>query len=1088
MSPKKRMHASWRMPVVFAATLMVWSGMMLAVPSAGADGSLVTVNGTISLADGAPADGVAMVYFPGNDYNAPPDVATTDANGAYSMTVSPGYGSLYLETASANGSRCTDGGFASTFIVNLQQSQHVPACSYMFTQLTVNDGTQTAYFGSQSPRNGGVIQSVTATNLVLPAVVPVTLSVVDPSGNPVNNAMLSYQVATPAGVSISTFGSEVCTRSAALDFGPCFVPSTGLPMNGNGQLTAPNGTATFLAFSSQNILAGDGVQTSVLEFSAFDPANPVDTGSVMVSDFATNLSPTLQLSGPTTATGILTAGGVPVSGATVTFTPQGSPTPTHVQTLVDGSFDFVASPGLGTLTVQSGANQAQITSPTTLNLPSFTSSVEVALGADGTVTLGSDGSMLGDGTHDISIDLPPVSAMTIHVTNSMGRAAANAPVSSNQMNDVTSFNVGDTQQSLVWAAIPGSSQADASGDLALSVFDGPVQAFDQRNAIPNPYIPLDVFTADPNDPVDLGSTTITAFDTTNADVTISLPAPTTLNGQLLTSRGQPVENARVVFVPNQDDGQGSPAKYFATTTTDSNGTYEIPAAAVTGTIYFMMGPSGIALCPQGNAQPYLSWYFNSTPTVPALPPCSIITVPVSIDANGNITSGGATPVVTPNGTTLMTNLPPVDTLTLSTTDFTSGQPVAGVMMYEQESAVSPIAFSPYYTPGAPMFISWNMLGVTPLPTDSNGQLQLLAWHGVIDSSPNFEAVDPNNQSRDVALQFQGSQSSSGSTTMTFALPDAPQPPQSVSVQSAGASSAVANWTPPTSDGGSPVTGYDVSAVPTDSGAAVSGQVSHLGHVDRTQGSAPRGNSTSSAVTIHVSATQQSTTIPNLQPGVTYQIQVAANNIVGTSTAAQYTYVNSAATLSADNTLESLTVSSGVLTPSFRASTTSYSDYVANAVRAINLTGVVNDVKSSLALPGGSGASRVEPLNVGANVFTIVVTAQNGATKSYVVTINRAPSTDDTLKSLTITEVTKHVFFSSTKIPTQIRMPAATTRFTLAPSANATVAMVTINGIASSIVATKPFVVGLGQSKLFTIVVTAQSGARNTYRILVRRMK
>ena len=210
--------------------------------------------------------------------------------------------------------------------------------------------------------------------------------------------------------------------------------------------------------------------------------------------------------------------------------------------------------------------------------------------------------------------------------------------------------------------------------------------------------------------------------------------------------------------------------------------------------------------------------------------------------------------------------------------------------------------------------------------------------------------------------------------------------------------------------------------------------------------------------------------------------------MGTSTAAQYTYVNSAATLSADNTLESLTVSSGVLTPSFRASTTSYSDYVANAVRAINLTGVVNDVKSSLALPGGSGASRVEPLNVGANVFTIVVTAQNGATKSYVVTINRAPSTDDTLKSLTITEVTKHVFFSSTKIPTQIRMPAATTRFTLAPSANATVAMVTINGIASSIVATKPFVVGLGQSKLFTIVVTAQSGARKTYRILVRRMK
>jgi uncharacterized repeat protein (TIGR02543 family) len=96
-------------------------------------------------------------------------------------------------------------------------------------------------------------------------------------------------------------------------------------------------------------------------------------------------------------------------------------------------------------------------------------------------------------------------------------------------------------------------------------------------------------------------------------------------------------------------------------------------------------------------------------------------------------------------------------------------------------------------------------------------------------------------------------------------------------------------------------------------------------------------------------------------------------------------VRAAATaLSSDATLSALTVSSGTLTPAFAAATDSYTVNVSNSVSSITLTAAANHEGASVA---GDGS---KTLSVGANTFTILVTAEDGeATKTYTVVVTRA---------------------------------------------------------------------------------------------------
>ena len=96
------------------------------------------------------------------------------------------------------------------------------------------------------------------------------------------------------------------------------------------------------------------------------------------------------------------------------------------------------------------------------------------------------------------------------------------------------------------------------------------------------------------------------------------------------------------------------------------------------------------------------------------------------------------------------------------------------------------------------------------------------------------------------------------------------------------------------------------------------------------------------------------------------------------------------TKSADNSLASLTLSSGSLSPAFKYNVTNYTAEVANDV-----TSVVVSAKTSNANATVESVKGGENLSIGANKIQIVVKAENGVTATYTITVTRKESGDTT---------------------------------------------------------------------------------------------
>ena len=92
-------------------------------------------------------------------------------------------------------------------------------------------------------------------------------------------------------------------------------------------------------------------------------------------------------------------------------------------------------------------------------------------------------------------------------------------------------------------------------------------------------------------------------------------------------------------------------------------------------------------------------------------------------------------------------------------------------------------------------------------------------------------------------------------------------------------------------------------------------------------------------------------------------------------------------------LSGLTADEGTLAPVFDTDTDAYTVSVPNGTSSFNLTPTVADSHATVRVNGStvsSGSASAEALQVGANVFTVVVTAADGTTtRTYTVTVTRA---------------------------------------------------------------------------------------------------
>jgi len=146
-------------------------------------------------------------------------------------------------------------------------------------------------------------------------------------------------------------------------------------------------------------------------------------------------------------------------------------------------------------------------------------------------------------------------------------------------------------------------------------------------------------------------------------------------------------------------------------------------------------------------------------------------------------------------------------------------------------------------------------------------------------------------------------------------------------------------------------------------------------------------------------------VTGLTQGSAYTFKAYATNARGTV----YTPLSTFTTLSTNANLSAMTLSSGTLSPTFAAETTSYTASVNNGVTSITVTPTVEQANATIQVRVNAGsytsvtsgtASGSLNLNVGSNTIDVRVTAQDGTTqKTYTSTVTR-------LAAPTVTSPTK----------------------------------------------------------------------------------
>ena len=190
------------------------------------------------------------------------------------------------------------------------------------------------------------------------------------------------------------------------------------------------------------------------------------------------------------------------------------------------------------------------------------------------------------------------------------------------------------------------------------------------------------------------------------------------------------------------------------------------------------------------------------------------------------------------------------------------------------------------------------------------------------------------------------------------------------------------------------------------------------------------------------------------------------------TSKTYTVAITRAAPSGDATLSEITLSTGLLNPLFGPTTTAYTVNLEYSVQHISVTGTANHIAATVV---GNG---FYPLSIGDNIITLTVTAENGTTQTYKITVVRdvTPSNDATLKSLILSEGTLDPVFNPDTTAYTVDVAYVITNIIVTGTKNHDKATVAGN-------ASYPLSIG---GNFISITVTAEDGTIRTYAITVVR--
>ena len=175
-------------------------------------------------------------------------------------------------------------------------------------------------------------------------------------------------------------------------------------------------------------------------------------------------------------------------------------------------------------------------------------------------------------------------------------------------------------------------------------------------------------------------------------------------------------------------------------------------------------------------------------------------------------------------------------------------------------------------------------------------------------------------------------------------------------------------------------------------------------------------------------------------------------------------------------LSGLTSSDGVITPAFDKDTYDYNLTVPFEVENANIAATVAESHATASVSGNTN------LVVGTNNAVVLVTAENGNTKTYNITITRQPSTNNFLASLDITDVKGTNYGDSpfNKLKTTYNITVANDIDKITLAATPEDSDTTIKGTGE-----KTLTVG---SNTFTIESISANGTPRSYIVNIERQK
>ncbi len=204
----------------------------------------------------------------------------------------------------------------------------------------------------------------------------------------------------------------------------------------------------------------------------------------------------------------------------------------------------------------------------------------------------------------------------------------------------------------------------------------------------------------------------------------------------------------------------------------------------------------------------------------------------------------------------------------------------------------------------------------------------------------------------------------------------------------------------------------------------------------------------------------------------------------------YTVLLTKASLTGNNSLRSLSISSGSLDPGFDANTLSYQVSVASSVNSLRVTPTLDDPAATMTVNGQaatSGQAQTIPLRDPgqSTIFTIAVTAQDGTSKTYTLVVSRAAlGGNNNLQRLSVSPGSLSPSFVASRTSYTVNVGGRVDSITVTAAPQDANANVTIEGqdTGSRSISLPP---GPSSTEI-EVVVTAQNAVPKIYFVTVSR--